>query len=507
MELFAGVGGFALGLEGKLDGFDRDEGWQWDLDGGSWQVEWSNQWEPGTKRQHAAEVLRKRFEGTKVVDADIGAVLDHAFLDDGEALERHALEHRVRKSQDEGSRQFDAQQLAERWRQPLPEKFDLLVGGFPCQDYSVAKPLTQATGIVGDKGVLWWQIERIIRHRKPEHVLLENVDRLLKSPTGARGRDFAIMLATFAFHGYEVEWRMINAAHYGFPQRRRRVFIYARRTGERPGSISFEDFQADAERRLTSSGLMAEAFPAEFVEMKPAPVLLKGGSLIEPQDLTWKKYPQSPWKTAGYMRAGLTISAKVSRPNDREATPILGKSYTLGEMLLPVEHIMKDPKFHPFLVPADQLDDSDEPRKDSWNYLKGAKAEPRFKNGFSYRYTEGAVAFPEPTGIASRTILTSEGGAGLSRFKLVVEQDVPASLVPADVPDPVRDALLPGDGDGYRIFRRLTPIELERLNMFPDDWTDRISSDTRRAFTMGNALVVGIVERLGEVLAARLERS
>jgi hypothetical protein len=67
----------------------------------------------------------------------------------------------------------------------------LLVGGFPCQDYSVAA--TGAKGIHGKKGVLWWEIKRIIEGKRPRFVLLENVDRLLKSPAKQRGRDFAIM--------------------------------------------------------------------------------------------------------------------------------------------------------------------------------------------------------------------------------------------------------------------------------------------------------------------------
>lgn len=68
----------------------------------------------------------------------------------------------------------------------LPE-FDMLVGGFPCQDYSVAKPASMASGIDGKKGVLWWSINSILEMRHPKRVLLENVDRLLKSPTVSDG--------------------------------------------------------------------------------------------------------------------------------------------------------------------------------------------------------------------------------------------------------------------------------------------------------------------------------
>ena len=108
----------------------------------------------------------------------------------------------------------------------VPEH-DVLVGGFPCQDYSVAKPLNKANGLEGKKGVLWWDIHRFLDSQKPKMAILENVDRLLKSPSSQRGRDFAVMLNTLGDEGYSIEWRVVNAAEYGFPQRRIRVFIIA----------------------------------------------------------------------------------------------------------------------------------------------------------------------------------------------------------------------------------------------------------------------------------------
>ena len=102
---------------------------------------------------------------------------------------------------------------------------DLLVGGFPCQDYSVAH--TGAQSIEGKKGVLWWSINDIIRAHHPRFILLENLDRLLKSPAKQRGRDFGIILRCLEDEGYLAEWRVINAAEYGNAQRRRRTFIFA----------------------------------------------------------------------------------------------------------------------------------------------------------------------------------------------------------------------------------------------------------------------------------------
>ena len=172
VELFAGVGGFRLGLE-KI-GFD---------------VVWSNQWEPSTKKQHASMVYEARFGEKNHSNEDIALV-----------------------SSDE-----------------IPDH-DLLCGGFPCQDYSVATTLNNSKGLKGKKGVLWWSIFKILEEKKnkrPKYLFLENVDRLLKSPSDQRGRDFAVMLASLDELDYVVEWRVINAADYGMPQRRRRVFILA----------------------------------------------------------------------------------------------------------------------------------------------------------------------------------------------------------------------------------------------------------------------------------------
>lgn len=169
-ELFAGVGGFRIGLE------ESDP---------NWNTVWANQWEPGRKSQYAYDCYVSHFGKNKnYINEDIASI-------DKEDIPDH----------------------------------NLLVGGFPCQDYSVAR--TGAKGMEGKKGVLWWQIRDVLETKSPKFVLLENVDRLLKSPASQRGRDFGVILACFNDLGYTVEWRVINAADYGFGQRRRRTFIFA----------------------------------------------------------------------------------------------------------------------------------------------------------------------------------------------------------------------------------------------------------------------------------------
>lgn len=408
-ELFAGVGGFRIGLQRASERFE---------------VVWSNQWEPSTKRQPASEVYVARFGDEGHSNTDISAVA----------------------------------------AKDIP-KHDLLVGGFPCQDYSVARTLKDAQGLAGKKGVLWWEIHRILTAQRPGYLLLENVDRLLKSPTGQRGRDLAVMLASLADLGYAVEWRVINAADYGMAQRRRRVFIqgFHRSTplGKQLLSKTMAG-QSAAVQWILRDGLFAEAFPANE-KNAPTSFELQGDlAQITKEFNVGKRTASSPFANAGLL-VGRTVHTMAVTPEYN------GERVVLGDVLLPAEQVPKE--FH---VPAAQVKE--------WLYLKGGKQETRTNttNGFSYKYSEGAMVFPDPLERPSRTIVTGEGGTSPSRFKHVVE--------------------MPKGG-----LRRLMPVELERLNMFPDDHTAG-ASDTRRAFFMGNALVTGIVERLGKVLAARLDR-
>lgn len=403
IELFAGVGGFRLALEHT-----------------GWRVTWSNQWEPSTRKQHASDCYERHFTDGVHVCEDIKHVLD---------------------SLEDGSNRY-----------AVPDA-DLVVGGFPCQDYSVAKTANQAHGINGKKGVLWWQIHRLLSLKRPRYFLLENVDRLLNSPASQRGRDFAIMLASVSDLGYAVEWRVVNAAKYGFPQKRRRVFI----VGVLEGML--EGGQPDALEWLTRDGIIARALPAAIRGGQTTwsiPIELDG-QLAEITDRFGRGLPVTPFLNAGLMleRRVWTVSV----------TPTYDGPFTKLRDILEPESDVPDEYFI-----------SDEALA-QWQYLKGAKKEERRHKatGTPYFYTEGAIPYPDNIDDASRTILTGEGGGTPSRFKHII---------------PTSDGRM----------RRLTPKELERLDGFPDDWTAGMP-DAKRAFCMGNALVVGVVERLAESLA------
>ncbi|MEJ5053881.1 DNA cytosine methyltransferase [Sphingobacterium sp. MYb382] len=408
IELFAGVGGFHLGLTQASKKFE---------------VVWSNQWEPSTKSQPASEIYRLRFPETNHANEDIAAVIEDKF----EEIPNH----------------------------------DLLVGGFPCQDYSVASTLNRSGGIEGKKGVLWWSIYNIINKKgkdKPKYLFLENVDRLLKSPAKQRGRDFAIMLASLSDLGYAVEWRIINAAEYGFPQRRRRIFIMAYLKGT---TLYDQIATRDKKDWILTEGIIGEAFPASTEYTNVREFDIEGNLDIVTQDFNKNRsIAESPFENAGVMIDRHVFTFK-SLPDYN------GAYVKLSDILIPEDEVPVS-----YFINADDLD--------KWNYLKGGKSEQRVNkaSGFTYNYAEGPMIFPDALDKPSRTIITGEGGASPSRFKHVVTTKTGR-------------------------LRRLTPVELERLNMFPDNHTKE-GTDVKRAFFMGNALVVGVIEKIGKVLEKRI---
>ncbi len=336
----------------------------------------------------------------------------------------------------------------------LPEDVDLLVGGFPCQDYSVAKSLNASKGLEGKKGVLWWEILRLVQRHHPNFIFLENVDRLLKSPSSQRGRDFAVMLRTLGDEGYTIEWRVVNSAEYGFPQRRIRVFIVARLNA--PVSEPSEFILKDS--------VLARALPISSASALTEVVINADAELLTKNFNVGGK--QSPFLTSGVYIDGTAYTMKTRAEWD-------GQKSVLGDILQNDDEVPSEYWIDPERLPE-------------WKFLKGAKTIKRKHagSGAEYNYSEGKMAFPDLLENPARTILTGEGGNTPSRFKHIIKRP--------------------------RGYRRLTPIELERLNGFEDNWTatgtgEKSIPDSRRAFFMGNALVVGLIERVGAVLASDLK--
>jgi DNA (cytosine-5)-methyltransferase 1 len=319
--------------------------------------------------------------------------------------------------------------------------------------------LKNSKGLIGKKGVLWWSIHKIITDKanKPKYLFLENVDRLLISPSGQRGRDFAIILQSLNELGYAVEWRVINAADFGMPQRRRRVFILAYQKGT---NIYESIKELSPTEWIVEEGTLAEAFPVTAENaLFPSEFKLKGDIVSISENFN-KGSSTGLFENAGLMIDGQVTTLKV-QPNYDGGFTVLRDLIQNGEVT------------SEFYIDKNDLD--------KWIYLKGPKKEMRINaQGFEYNYSEGGMIFPDPLDKPSRTIITGEGGKSPSRFKHVIQTP-----------------------KGYR---RLSPVELERLNMFPDNHTKLEGvSDTKRAFFMGNALVVGVIERIGISLNQKIK--
>lgn len=396
IELFAGVGGFRLGFEGADP---------------SWKTVFASQWEPGKKNQFAFECYSSHFKDkggiTEYSNSDISAVPT-------EAIPVHTL----------------------------------LVGGFPCQDYSVAS--TGAAGIKGKKGVLWWEIERIVKEKNPAFLLLENVDRLLKSPSNQRGRDFGVILACLNNMGYGVEWRVINAADYGFVQRRRRTFIFAFRNDTKLYEKLKGFYPVGI---LAVEGIFAKRFPVQKDFEKLTKKIDKIELCNDIQEIS------DNFKFI-FKNSGMMMDGKIYTEDLNHGGPIV-KPIMLGDI------IQKNVE-EKYYIKLEEMP--------SWEYMKGGKAIPRkSKDGHEYMFREGAISFPDPLDRPARTMLTSEASKNRSTHVIL---------------DPQTNRL-----------RKLTPLECERINGFPDEWTNYGMNDSNRYFCMGNALVVDVVKELAEEIS------
>jgi len=456
-ELFAGVGGFRCGLNHikNVEDCKKTE---------KWKTVWFSQWEPAEKStQYAHDCYVYHF----------GTSLD---LEGNDTTNMNIED--VDKSK-------------------IPD-FNLLVGGFPCQDYSVASSLATSKGLEGKKGILWWSIREVLEEKKPPFVLLENVDRLLKSPASQRGRDFGIMLACFRDEGYTVEWRVINAAEYGYQQRRRRTYIFAYKNDTKYAQRIVKEckyvFSKDPEDNrngiadiILREGFFAKTFGVDTLDsklLKITEIPYGLGDLSE----TFK----FDFQNSGVMKDGFAYTVKTVPSYD-------GSVITLGDIMETEDTDVDEKYFIPkerlyYTIP--EVTHSDESRerlskeqRQTWQYLKGAKKLPRkAANGHEYIFSEGAIPMIDAYDKPARTMLTSEGG--FSRTTHIVKDKKTGEI------------------------RLLTAEETERIQGFPTEHTKYCLVDgdvvemplNKRRFMMGNALVVNLVCQMEEELSNIFEK-
>lgn len=420
-SMFDGVGGFIVGLENS----NKE----------AFQTLYSNQYEPSRKIQDAYEVGLYRFPNMEHIGTDVALISNEKF----EEMRKNGV--------------------------------DMIVGGFPCQDYSVARSKKNELGIEGKKGVLFWEIIRATEVIKPKYLILENVDRLLKAPSSQRGRDFAVMLAAFNELGYSVEWRVINAADYGRAQRRRRVFFFVFRNNTKWGERLHTKYEAKFSEKATieerlaqyknyifKDGLFGRQFPVEGTAVKKR---IHANQLVGDIAEVSETFNDGKFWNSGVMTNGYYYTI--------ETNPIVESPITMGGIVVPEETV--DEKYY---ITGDKLE--------KFKYLRGPKKLTRTSaDGHEYTYAEGGMSEYDSLDLPGRTMLTSEGSVNRSTHLLKINGK----------------------------YRLITPIEAERLQDFPDDWTKfklnakgevEEVSDRMRMFFMGNALVTGIVKRIGDEL-------
>lgn len=449
-ELFAGVGGFRCGLNSinKIEDTVKPE---------KWDTVWFSQWEPADKKvQWAHGCYVNRFGRRLDINGNDTTNIDINVVD----------------------------------KKTVPDH-NLLVGGFPCQDYSVASSLATSKGLEGKKGILWWDIRDMLEAKNTPFVLLENVDRLIKSPAKQRGRDFGIILACFRDLGYTVEWRVINAAEYGFQQRRRRTFIFAYKNETKYANRITKTIKYDINNEIEFlKSSMIKLIQEEGFFAKSFPVMITDGKKIRLQELPMgigelSESFQFDFENTGVMKDGIVYTLKTYSSHD-------GNQINLGD-------IMEDGDIDKqFFIPEERLyytypdiNHSDETmgklpteQRQTWQYVKGAKKIKRKSvNGHEYVFSEGPVPMIDEYDKPARTMLTSEGS--FSRTTHIVRDKSTGKI------------------------RLLTPIEMERIQGFPDNWTEECLVEgeiikmpvNKRRFMMGNALVVNLINQMEKQLS------
>jgi len=273
--------------------------------------------------------------------------------------------------------------------------------------------------------------------------LLENVDRLLKSPASQRGRDFAIMLKTFNELGYDAQWRVINAGDYSMPQKRRRVFIFAYKNNSQ-----FSQWVKEGSLNLNEKNIFNDLFPVEEIKEHETINLNNYEDILD---------VSNNFNNGKFLESGIMIDGEIEHS---KIIPISESKYTLSRVLDEAKGY--NTSLDEFVVEDEKLE--------KWKYLKGSKRIERTSaNGHKYIYSEGSMSFPENVDEPARTMLTSEGTTNRSSH-IIYDKDI----------------------EKYRI---LTPVECELIQMFPPNWTDTMPR-RNRYFMMGNALVTGIISRL-----------
>lgn len=434
-SMFDGVGGFIVSLNNANKYLNTN----------FYEVTHSNQYEPSRKSQDAYQVGKYNFPNIKHNNQDITNI-SNEYFDELKA-----------------------------------NNVNMIVGGFPCQDYSVARSKKHELGIEGKKGVLFWEIIRAVEHIDPDYLILENVDRLLKAPSKQRGRDFAVMLAAFNQLNYSVEWRVINAAEYGCSQRRRRVFILVYKNTT-PIALDNEINKDNYQDYLLHNSVFSKQFPVKDTVNKKRESYAKLSDSDDNSDtyiLNVSDNFEGRFWNSGVMKNGKYYTI--------DTIPELEEPKTLGTVITEAK------QYYEATYGKDSYSDylenfiiKDKNKIEKFEYLRGPKKIKRTSpDGHEWTYAEGGMSAHDDLNLPARTMLTSEGSVNRSTHFIKYNDT----------------------------FRLLTPIEAELLQGFTPEWTKykindkneiEVVSNRMRMFFMGNALVTDIVKRIAIQLAEEI---
>lgn len=290
----------------------------------------------------------------------------------------------------------------------LPE-FDFLVGGFPCQAFSIAG---KRRGFDDTRGTLFFEIARILRDKRPRYFVLENVKGLLSHDSG---KTFQTILGVLTDIGYDCQWQVLNSKNFGVPQNRERVFIVGHLRGE------------------------------------PRPKIFPIGE-VSGGDIKSRKDDNSQISRTISSRFAKGVGNTESRIVDVLVNTTGKRFQSISDVVGTIKQI-NNPKHSNSRVYSEQG------LAPTLNTAQGGNRQPKILDDYNHR-------------------MRQDGNTGTVRSTFGNEA--------------------PGNGnklvDGTKI-RRLTPLECERLQGFPDSWTD-ILSDTQRYKTLGNAVTVNVVEEI-----------
>jgi DNA (cytosine-5)-methyltransferase 1 len=314
----------------------------------------------------------------------------------------------------------------------------IIVGGFPCQDLSVAG---KRKGLAGERSGLFWEIHRLLDETKAKYFILENVPGLLSSNGG---KDLGIVLGSLAELGYGIAYRVLDAQFFGVPQRRRRVFIV--------GCLG-DDGRTPAEILA-----ICESSKWNIKESEPQ----RQNTSTDVTDSVTAGFGQSSF--AGYSEGLTTLTATSNkRP---EENIVISKLSTLrsagGDVGGGSENLIVS------FAKSRRAQNSE----DFETWIEGAVAPTlnRFENNGDTRAT--VIVFDphraDGVRIQNETMNTLTGYMGTGKNNM------------------------PMVGSEFTV-RRITPIECERLQGFPDNWTEG-QTDGHRYKQMGNAVAVPVVE-------------